>query len=326
MIYHQDEALTLLLGDAREQLASLPADSVQTAVTSPPYWGLRDYGVSGQLGLEPTLTEYLAGMIDVFRQIHRVLRPDGSLWLNMGDAYNSGTSAKRPPSKTGSVGHWKNGGKLGDERINAPGLKVKDLIGTPWRVALALQEDGWWHRGEIIWHKTNASPETNTVGRPTRAHEYIFQLSKTAHPYYDVTALREKASPSTHSRAGRNGQVSIGPKSAPEGQRIKNNESFNAAMGQVLEMRNARSVWSFPTVTSGDNKHFATFPEELPRRCILAGSREGDVVLDPFLGTGTTGAVALSLGRAFVGVELSEEYMEGAYKRLLGKHAMRLGI
>ena len=414
----------VIQGDVLTVLATLPADSVHCVVTSPPYWGLRDYGTgrweggsaecdhkearskgrsdygftvgvvdqstnkaSGfgkydrsckcgatrtdkQIGLEPTPEAYVAKMVEVFREVRRVLRPDGTLWCNMGDAYNSGTSARRKSSQNNDVGYWQHAGEMGDERVNAPGLKPKDLVGIPWRLAFALQADGWWLRSDIIWHKPNPMPESVT-DRPTKSHEYVFLLTKNARYFYDAEAVKEAAQDwgvrdRSNFRGGTTDPL------------LKHNGLTNA--NNAESGRNLRDVWTIASQPYPE-AHFATFPEALVEKPILAGTSEkgccaecgapwervtektvnvqsgprnnghkgldasdnrGDyprasvsaettgwratcthaaavvpcTVLDPFLGSGTTLAVARRLGRNGVGIELSHEYVKLAEKRL----------
>ena len=284
---------------------SLPLDdqSVQCCVTSPPYWGLRDYGVDGQLGLESTPEEYVANMVAVFREVRRVLKDDGTLWLNLGDSYaNTGGMTGGTNSKEGSNSRASRMFTCG-YRALSPGLKPKDLVGIPWRVAFALQADGWWLRSDIIWSKPNPMPESIT-DRPTKAHEYIFLLSKSARYYFDADAISE---PSI--RAGSvNGGCYGG--NAPPG--VGRGIRPDIIIG---ERRNIRTVWTIATRPYPD-AHFATFPEELPRLCIKAGSKPGDTVLDPFAGSGTTIKVARNLGRHGIGVELNPEYLKLAEQRI----------
>ena len=300
----------LLIGDCRDRLADLPEGSVQTCITSPPYWGLRDYGVDGQMGLEETPDDFLAAMVEVFRSVWRVLRDDGTCWVNMGDSYASRTD--------GSDGGWDGDNKDrdgepsirrqandGGGRVRlSSGLKQKDLCGMPWRLAFALQADGWYLRSDIIWSKPNPMPESVT-DRPTKAHEYIFLLTKRPRYFYDADAIREKADKTAGGPPRQFGAtVQVGTKRQDVGQVFTDN-------GQ----RNRRTVWEIPTQPYSE-AHFATFPESLVVPCVLAGSREGDTVLDPFAGSGTTGKVAVELGREFIGVELNPEYADLAAKRI----------
>ncbi len=408
-----DGRAVLLVGHALAVLREMPAESVHCVVTSPPYWGLRDYGTppvtfgddwTGHLGLEPTPEMYVAHMVEIFAEVRRVLRADGTLWLNMGDCYATGA---------GSVGERPGGGKRGDKwankgnqgathsmgpmiqpnRMPLEGLKKKDLVGQPWRLAFALQADGWWLRSEIIWHKPTVMPESVT-DRPTRDHEQVFLLTKSAKYFYDAEAIREPSSQLTNSRGnGVNSKAKApsgwdtepGSHTKKTGRyRPKQNESFSAAVTAPVSSRNKRTVWSInPGKYPG--AHFATFPPALVEPCVKAGtSQDGccsecaaprdrvvklnpeyakavpdgwdhaetgvksmaagghpyalpeknitvgwaascecvaDVapctVLDPFMGSGTTGIVALKLGRRTVGIELSPEYAdEHAWPRL----------
>jgi DNA modification methylase len=272
----------VLVGDVRTRLAELPDGSVQTCVTSPPYWGLRDYGQGDQIGLEQTPEEYVAQMVDVFRQVRRVLADDGTLWLNLGDSYGAG----------------------------------KQLIGIPWRVALALQADGWVLRQDIIWNKPNPMPES-VKDRCTKAHEYVFLMSKASRYKYDQAAIAEESL--------RPGAVGIigGQKARREPPISESDPRYRGGSEQwgrsveVGSRRNRRSVWTtasrpFP------GAHFAVMPEALVEPCILAGSSPDDLVLDPFAGSGTVGVVALRHGRDFIGVELNPEYAAIAEARIAG--------
>lgn len=260
----------LLEGDVRHALDLLPPESVQCVVTSPPYWGLRDYNIQGQIGLEPTLAEFIGHLTAIFNAVKRVLKKGGTLWLNIGDGYTSGNRGYRAADK-------KNPARAMAIRPDTPaGLKPKDLQGIPWRLAFALQDDGWYLRGDIIWHKPNAMPES-VKDRPTRSHEYLFMFTKSERYYYDHEAVRE--------------------------------EGFNG------RPRNRRSVWSINT-QAFPGAHFATFPPQLIEPCILASSRPGDYVLDPFFGSGTVGIVSARHGRFYVGVELNPRYVDLAMERL----------
>lgn len=306
--------MTYAIGDCRTLLAAMEPGQFQTCVTSPPYWGLRDYGHPEQLGLEPTPAEYVARMVDVFREVRRVLRDDGTLWLNLGDSYVAGGAGEQGESgqmADGAVvtsrvvamttdpknpGRDREGGRPNRKLVD--GLKRKDLVGIPWRVAFALQDDGWYLRQDIIWHKPNPMPESVT-DRCTKSHEYLFLLSKSERYYYDKDAIAEAATVGNHKRRtvfdNATGAV---PPGSPQhsGLRASNNET-----------RNARSVWTIAT-TPYSGAHFATMPPDLVQRCILAGSRIGDTVLDPFLGSGTTGMVAERTGRRWFGCELQPDY------------------
>lgn len=340
------------LGDCRDVMRMLAAAGVraQTCVTSPPYWGLRDYGVDGQIGLEPTLDEWLSEMVEVFRCVRDMLADDGTIWVNIGDAYCHGTGKDRGPKTTQGdrvPAGWSNRSQA--QRIRpSGGIKPKDLIGQPFMLAFALRADGWYLRQDIIWHKPNPMPES-IKDRCTKAHEYIFLLSKSERYYYDADAVRERASENTNPRTARNGykmpdgwdtgdgghgsfhrqgrekgkvrDVGVGTnarprKAAPNGSGTKNNASFDEATAVMPEYRNKRSVWTVPTKGFSE-AHFATFPPDLIKPCILAGSRPGDIVLDPFMGSGTTGMVAHELGRQWVGAELNPEYMAMQDRRIL---------
>ena len=306
----------LLVGECRERLADVPAGWVQTCVTSPPYWGLRDYGVDGQIGLEETPDAFLAELVDVFRSVWRVLRDDGTLWVNMGDTYsgagqssNGGYSDKSTLQGFTSENTKGRRQSQGGDRVRlSSGLKQKDLCGIPWRLAFALQADGWYLRSDIIWSKPNPMPESVT-DRPTKAHEYVFLMTKRPRYFYDADAIREKGTFS----AGTTRRAFTSPRAKAMGREPSGNE----VDGWVTESgyRNRRTVWTIPTQPYSD-AHFATFPEALVVPCVLAGSREGDTVLDPFAGSGTTGKVAVELGREFIGCELNPAYADLAAKRI----------
>lgn len=275
----------ILVGDAVTRLRELPEGCVQTCVTSPPYWGLRDYGHAWQLGLEATPEAYVAALVDVFREVRRVLRDDGTIWVNLGDSYAGSRGAQ---SREHAGKHAPNVSALKAAQIRTgllrtPGLKPKDLVGIPWLVAFALRADGWYLRSDIIWAKRNPMPESVT-DRPTKAHEYIFLLAKSARYYYDAAAIREPCS------ARKDGA-------------------------------NKRTVWSVATHPFA-GAHFATFPPALITPCILAGCPVGGTVLDPFAGIGTTGMVALRHGRSFIGCELNPAYALMAKDRIDGDAAL----
>ena len=298
------------VGDCRTLLAAMEPQSVQCCVTSPPYFGLRDYGMDRQIGLEQTPDEYVAEMVSVFREVRRVLRDDGTLWLNLGDSYS--TDAKWGGSTGGKAAkalHGKDGGGRNKTRT---GLPDKNLLGIPWRVAFALQADGWYLRQDIIWHKPNPMPES-VKDRCTKAHEYIFMLSKSARYFFDADAIKEPSvwkrenNPDWNKqRAETNAKKGAGNRNAADG----------GFTGWSTEQgRNKRSVW---TVTTKPFKgaHFATFSPDLIDPCILAGSAAGGTVLDPFFGAGTTGLVAKKHGRECIGMELNPAYAEIAKVRL----------
>ncbi len=312
----------IICGNNVDVLASLPEQCVQMCVTSPPYWGLRDYGNDKQLGLEKTPEEYVANMVKVFQAVGRVLRDDGTLWLNLGDTYwggkgQSGSGGKEYQQLRSAGGvsfsspeaHVGGQGKTKPQDGKHSVLKGKDLIGIPWRVAFALQQDGWYLRQDIIWHKPNPMPESVT-DRCTKAHEYIFLLTKQPKYYYDADAIKEplKYPKETRRPLGSDGAWKLDGREQGE-------NGGGKAYGGYPKKRNKRSVWSV-TVKSFAGAHFATFPPDLIEPCILAGSNEGNIVLDPFNGAGTTCLVAGDHNRKFIGIDCSEEYCEIARKRL----------
>lgn len=281
------------IGDSLKILREMESDEIDCCVTSPPYWGLRDYCVEGQLGIEATPSEYVENLVAVFEEVRRVLKPSGTLWLNLGDTYQT--------------------------RDNGAGLKPKDLVGVPWMVAMALRDSGWFLRSDIIWSKPNPMPES-VRDRPTRSHEYIFLLSKNRRYYYDREAIKEPPKVAPDSLANRT------PSSRqPDRKRghKRRHDGFSdrwdnmSKKEQQSKGANKRSVWTIATRPFPE-AHFATFPEKLAEICILAGSPKGGIVLDPFSGSGTTGLVALHLGRKFVGIELNPDYVAIACRRIKG--------
>jgi site-specific DNA-methyltransferase (adenine-specific) len=258
-------------GDAMDTLRKINSESFQAVITSPPYWGVRDYEIEGQIGLEETLDQYLNKLVSVFKEIKRVLKNEGSLWLNIGDIYTSGNRRYRAPDKRYSARFLPKG-----RPDNPPGLKNKDLVGLPWRIAFALQNDGWFLRCDIIWHKPNAMPES-VKDRPIKSHEYIFLLTKSEKYYYDYKSVMEPA--------------------------------------KTVIRRGLRSVWRLNTVPFS-GKHYASFPVDLILPCIMASSRPNDFILDPFFGAGTVGLACQKLNRKFVGIELNGEYTKIASMRL----------
>ena len=262
----------LICGDARRALSVLPSESVQTVVTSPPYWSLRDYQVEDQIGRDDTLTSYIKSIVDAFEELRRVLRDDGTVWLNVGDVFTSGNRRYRAPDR-------KNRARAMHVRPPTPaGLKAKDLIGIPWRIAFALQDAGWWLRSEVIWHKPNAHPES-VLDRPTKAHETVFLLSKRQNYYYDIGAVR-----------------------GPRGRRL-------------------RTVWDIPTmptkrINGDEDDHPAMMPMALAKQCVAITSREDDVVLDPYAGSGTTLLAARDLGRKWIGIELKHSFVNLIEQRM----------
>jgi len=303
-----------LLGDTRTQLRTLADASVHTCVTSPPYYGLRDYGCEGQIGLERTPDEYVAALVDVFREVRRVLRDDGTLWLNLGDSYagyhgNSRVADADAPSN--KPGYTEN---MRASTVGMGGLKQKDMIGIPWMVAFALRADGWYLRSDIIWSKPSCMPES-VKDRPTRAHEYVFLLSKSPSYYYDADAVREPFAESTLTESPiREREAGSAFVDGTPGRR-KQFGGTNAMPNP--KGRNRRSVWTVATQPFAE-AHFATMPPALAEPCILAGSGVDGVVLDPFGGAGTTALVARRNGRRFVHIELNPEYMAIAKRRLDG--------
>lgn len=321
-------------GDCLETMRRMPDGIAQTCVTSPPYFGLRDYGHEGQIGLEETPSAFVAKLVEVFREVRRVLRDDGTLWLNLGDSYAG--SRAGPQGETGQMAGRSVAaarartaspemivrGKRDAKRWgggNLPcsgGLKPKDLIGIPWRVAFALQDDGWYLRQDIIWSKPNPMPES-VQDRCTKAHEYIFLLSKSPSYYCDMGAVKEQAvGANEHDLTGRTKQRGMADtfkrvdskRSQPiPGQSVGTHREDREESDWPLDTRNKRSVWTVAT-TPYKGAHFATFPPELIEPCVLAGAPAGGVVLDPFFGSGTTGQVAQNLGRAFIGCELNPAY------------------
>jgi DNA modification methylase len=326
----------ILQGDCRETLKTLPDESVHCCVTSPPYFGLRDYGHDGQIGLENTPDEFVAQLVSVLREVKRALRDDGTLWLNLGDSYAAQRGGTQMPAETLAGGK---GGKAKDlsayrgrgfsekmlegqesapsrdnpvahRNARAFGLKHKDLIGIPWRVAFALQADGWYLRQDIIWHKPNPMPESVT-DRCTKAHEYIFLLSKSARYHYDAQAITEQAV-SDHP-AGNKTHKYVGTGD----QKHATKEGLVNLAGKEWETRNRRSVWSVNT-SPYKGAHFATFPPDLIEPCILAGCPKGGTVLDPFGGSGTTAQVAMENNRNAILCELNPEYVGLIHERLRG--------
>lgn len=293
-------------GDCRETMKRWAAQGIkaQTCVTSPPYYGLRDYGHEGQMGLEQTPEQYIAAMVEVFRCVRDVLADDGTLWLNIGDSYNNFRSTMGP----GQAVHGRElRGKPSPESKarGVQGLKEKDLIGIPWMLAFALRADGWYLRQDIIWHKPNPMPES-VRDRCTKAHEYVFLLSKAERYYFDHESIKEPAKVS--SEGIRFGGSKYGDSDDPK------HATKSGNVSKEYEKANKRSVWTI-TTKPYYGAHFAVFPEELVEPCILAGSRVGDVVLDPFMGSGTTAQVAQNLGRQYIGCELNPDYEQLQKKR-----------
>lgn len=342
-------------GDAIEVLRSLPDESVHCCVTSPPYWSLRDYGVDGQIGLEATPEKFVEKMVAVFREVRRVLRADATCWLNLGDSYMSDAGKQGLRGRGGSEGKQKyildSVPLVAPNRFPSDGIKPKELVGIPWRVALALQADGWYLRQDIVWAKPNPMPES-IKDRCTKSHEYIFLLTKSERYYFDHEAIQEPApwkdcstgvgfghgydaekkhrvkvpagwdtDPGSHGRANR--KYTFARKTATPLQPGQSNTSHREERPAVeyKGTRNKRSVWSVPTFPY-KGAHFATFPPDLIKPCILAGCPEGGIVLDPFIGSGTVGVVATNLRRKYVGIEINPAYVTLAEARILreGNH------
>jgi DNA modification methylase len=346
-------SVQILQGDVREMLKTLPDESVHCVVTSPPYWGLRDYGCDGQIGLEPTMQEHIALLVEVFRDVRRVLRKDGTCWVNYGDAYSGSWGAQSRSDKNAGKDSY-NASKISANQIRAaqkrtgtgsssrtPGLKPKDRMLLPARLAIALCDDGWWLRDEIVWHKPNPMP-SSVSDRTTPAHEMVYLLTKSARYAYDKDAIREPANVKTWNDGSRvYGGVNKAGANEKHGERttgrrtgkVKVPGGWDKGEGghgtihrdgrtaaeyveqEVSPWRNKRSVWTVAP-SPFPEAHFATFPPKLIEPCILAGCPEGGTVLDPFFGAGTTGLVAQQHGRKCIGVELNPEYVAIAQRRL----------
>lgn len=298
--------VNIINADAVEGLRQIGDNTISTIVTSPPYYGLRDYGEQGQIGLEDTPEEYVERLTDVFREARRALAPDGTLWINIGDSYATSKGSYHPPTNTRNRhGH-------AASRV-PPGYKPKDLIGIPWMLAFALRSDGWHLRQDIIWNKPNAMPES-VRDRCTRSHEHIFLLAKRALYFFDADAIREPFTAPI--RAGERRSYKPGSASSynMDGGHAAQHGNF-AGLPLNPNGRNKRDVWHINTAAYKD-AHFATFPKELARLCVLAGSRPGDRVLDMFCGSGTTGVVAIQEGRQFTGIDISLAYTKMAAQRI----------
>lgn len=335
---------TVYLGDAIEVLRQFPDESIDCCVTSPPYFGLRDYGSDGQIGLEQSPEDYIAKLVEVFREVRRCLKNDGTLWVNIGDTYATGTAARRQQSKNPGVGANNENAQNSVPRVGTPGgCKTKDLIGIPWMLAFALRADGWYLRQDIIWAKPNPMPEPVT-DRCVKSHEYIFLLSKSERYYFDYEAIQEEAVTQVDRRIGkrvtydgkRKGEAGTGNRAfvslktkhrfggSKYGDKMDahyarySGHAYSPQLVDDVVVRNKRDVW---TITTKSNKeaHFATFPEDLITPCILASCKRGGVVLDPFIGSGTTGIVARNLGCCYVGIELNPDYQRLAERRIFNK-------
>lgn len=325
----------ILQGDCREVLKTLPDESVHCVVTSPPYFGLRDYGVDGQIGLEPTPDEFVAVLVGVFREVRRMLRDDGTVWLNLGDSYNAHPNQRSVTDKAGDKQQTMRGSTASPSRSVA-GLKPKDMIGIPWRVAFALQADGWYLRQDVIWSKPNAMPES-VRDRCTKAHEYIFLLSKSARYYFDTDAIAEPCTQDEFRPTFRGGAYcnnstfdnseggtstvvgnikrSGNKQRKPASERGCPQDGVAGSVPREGTTRNKRSAWTVATQPFSE-AHFATFPPALIEPCILAGCPAGGTVLDPFGGAGTTGLVADRLQRDAILIELNPSYVEMAESRI----------
>jgi len=344
--HYSDDTVTLMCGDALEETRLLPSGSIQTIVTSPPYYGLRDYGTEGQMGAEDTVEGYVAGMVALFRELRRTLADDGTLWLNLGDSYATRWGSTRTRSKIDP---------FDTDRSRRPlpaGTVAKNLLLIPARVALALQDDGWILRSEIIWAKPNPMPESVT-DRPAKSHETIYLFAKSHSYYYDAAAVAEPVTQSTLDRLSQNVEAQAGSIRANGGAKtngtmkavggkswrdreydqsmlpagMQQNGKKGRPIGSVdpgLETRNRRTVWTVPTVPFSE-AHFAVYPPELIRPCVLAGSRPGDTVLDPFSGSGTTGMVATQEGRKYIGFDLNPEYLDLSLRTRFAQPSLNLG-
>lgn len=325
------------IGDALSELKELPDCIADCCITSPPYFNLRDYGIDGQIGLENTVEEYINRLTEVFREVRRVLKSDGTLWLNIGDSYAGSTKGRKKNGKhsdeNSKSGNYYSGFNDKLQYKMYPGYKKKDLIGIPWLLAFALKNDGWYLRQDIIWNKPNAMPES-VKDRCTKSHEYIFLFSKQAKYYFDHEAIKEPAvgfnnippagskgtfKPNSRLRKG-NSRTFRGGGAYTKGQSFNNsaeaNRESHGNTDNTAGLRNKRSIWNVAT-QGYKEAHFATFPEKLIEPCVFAGSKEGGIVLDPFLGSGTTAVVAKKHNRKYIGIELNPKYAEMAERRVM---------
>ena len=311
----------IICADAVAGLKTLSPESVRMCVTSPPYYGLRDYGEDGQIGIEQTPREYIARLVEVFAEVYRVLKPDGTLWVNISDSYaggGKGIGLKEEENEKGRPIYGKE-----NQVFQMPkkweGIKPKDMIGIPWMLAFALREFGYYLRSDIIWHKINGLPEA-VKDRPTKSYEHIFLLSKSPKYYYDYEAIQEPIKAVTAARytRGRSGKAKYSGTKTSQGIDRKQ----DAVTDESRQFKRKRDVWEVSTNTYRLDEHFAMYPEKLIEPCILAGSEKGDTVLDPFFGSGTTGAVAKRLGREYIGIELNPRFCEKAAERI-GKRKRR---
>ncbi len=304
----------IICADALDGLKTIPSESVDMCVTSPPYYGLRDYGVSGQVGIEQTPEAYIARLTGIFSEVCRVLKKDGTLWVNIGDSY---AGSGKGPMTISANGKNKDVFDMQNRIYEVPkkweGIKPKDLIGIPWMLAFSLRSSGWYLRSDIIWHKLNCLPES-VKDRPTKAYEHIFLLSKSPKYYYDYKAIQEPLKQVSEERYKRGRS----DKSKYYGENMR--QGINKQRGDFSEFdqeyKRKRDVWDLSTNTYKMDEHFAMFPEKLVEPCILAGSRIGGTVLDPFFGSGTTGAVAKRLGREYIGIDINSRYCDKAQARI----------
>lgn len=323
-------------GDSLEVLKTFEDNSIDCCVTSPPYYALRDYGVDGQIGLEETPEKYIERLTEVFMEVYRVLKPNGTLWLNIADSYWGGGWRNASFNEhSGNIQKGSRGTHCGDSMPACKGnigvYKPKDLIGIPWMLAFSLRNAGWFLRQDIIWHKPNPMPESVT-DRCTKSHEYIFLLSKSQKYYFDYEAIQEEATgydgrKDTMMKGSKKYDTQIMPNQSVQSMARNGHERWKfkaSTTGGLCPVRNKRDVWSI-NVKPNKEAHFATYPQELVSTCVLAGCPERGIVLDPFMGSGTTGIVANKLGRYYVGIELNPEYVEMAERRIgLEKSQLKL--
>lgn len=321
MIYYQQGNATIHNGDCLDVLRTLPDESVHCCVTSPPYWGLRDYGHDGQIGLEETPEAYVSRLVEVFREVRRVLRSDGTLWLNLGDSYGCKGGNNVTGLREKQFGEGNACGKQFDQRNKiaetasdrTTGMRAKNLVGIPWRVAFALQADGWWLRQDIIWHKPNPMPES-VRDRCTKAHEYVFLMAKSERYYYDAEAVAEE-SVDPESTAKRYATPFFVGEKHESGGYSQDGSRHTAGIKKFNGTRNRRSVWTVSTKPYA-GAHFATMPPDLVEPCIMAGCPEGGTILDPFNGAATVGLVSLQLQRRYIGIELNPDYCKISVDRI----------
>lgn len=312
----------IIYGEALATLKTIETESVNMCVTSPPYYGLRDYGVIGQIGLEPTPEEYIGRLVSVFREVRRTLRPDGTLWIVIGDSYaGSGKGAATYPDNAAKYKQGTNKGMMGAKAttgVKTQGIKPKDMIGIPWMLAFALRNDGWYLRSDIIWRKPNVMPES-VKDRPTKSYEHVFLLAKSRKYYYDNDAVLVPAHydgrKETINKGSSKYKGVVVPGSKPQSQHVADKPHERWRFKDGKPVKNRRDVWTVNTKPF-KGSHFATFPPELIRPCIRAGCPEGGVVLDPFIGSGTTAYVAKQEGREYLGIEINTNYKPLINERL----------